>query len=161
MRDSDFYPAGAYSDPNAPYNQCDPPETELEVTVAERLVRSATIVTNNAYEVEDEGHCYLETEDVNPREDYERDNSLLATYIYEAREEIVKLRIEAERQQIILEQHYGVRHNTIPGWCGTPSEFEKKRRSQLGEAMDRVRKLKALEAGLEGWEHDDIEVEID
>lgn len=161
MRDSDFYPAGAYSDPNAPYNQCDPPETELEVTVQETLVRGAVIVTNNAFYVEDEEGGYLETEDVRPREDYERDNRLLAQYVYEAWEEITKLRIEAERQQIILEQHYGVRHNTIPGLFGNATEFEKRRRSQLSEAMDRVRKLKALEAGLEGWEYEDIDVELD
>ena len=40
MSDRDYYPAGAYSDPNAPYNQCEPPEIDLEVKVTETLVKN-------------------------------------------------------------------------------------------------------------------------
>lgn len=163
MSDRDYYPAGAYSDPNAPYNQCDPPEIDLEVTVHETLVKNSSIVTNDAWYVNEceEGmsHTYLEDENLDARKDWEDQNDLLSITIFKAKEEITKIREEAERTQLALEEHYEVRHNTIPGWCGMPSDFERKRRSQLSEAMDRVRKLKALEEDLDGWEHEDIEVE--
>ena len=32
MRNADYYPAGAANDPNAPYNQVDPPEIEKELS---------------------------------------------------------------------------------------------------------------------------------
>lgn len=49
MRESDYYPAGAYNDPNAPFNQVDPPETEFDVTVGITLERDCTIITDQVY----------------------------------------------------------------------------------------------------------------
>jgi hypothetical protein len=167
MKESDYYPAGAYSDPNAPYNQCEPPEIELDVTVSETLTRASSIVTNNAYYVTDEeGYTELNTENFSPVSDYEEQNDLLSIVIFKAKEEITKLREEAEREQLKLEDHFGVRHNTIPGYYlpeipESERSFHVNRRKLLGEAMNRVNYLKALEAGLDGWEHDDIEVELD
>jgi hypothetical protein len=34
MRDSDYYPEGAYNDQNAPYNQPTVPEKEFDVVIA-------------------------------------------------------------------------------------------------------------------------------
>lgn len=48
MRDSDYYPAGAYSDPSAPYNQVEVPERDFCVTISQSLSKS-TIVTTNDY----------------------------------------------------------------------------------------------------------------
>ena len=167
MSDRDYYPAGAYSDPNAPYNQCEPPEIELEVTVTETLVKNTAIITNNAWYVTDEeGWTGLEKDNLNEREEYEQQNDLLSVTICKAKEEITKLREEAERQQRKLEEHYGVRHNTIPGYYlpdipESERAFHINRRKILGEAMDRVNYLKALEDSLDGWEHEEIEVELD
>ena len=167
MSDRDYYPAGAYNDPNAPYNQCDHPEIELGVTVTEYLTKSTSIITTNAWYVTDEeGWSGLEKDSLNEREEYEQQNENLAITICKAKGEITRLREEAERQQRKLEEHYGVRHNTIPGYyLPDIPESERwwhiKRRKQLGEAMDRVNYLKALEENLDGWEHDDIEVELD
>lgn len=47
MSEADFYPAGAYRDPSAPYNQVDTPEKEFEVTCCQVLSRTVTIVTND------------------------------------------------------------------------------------------------------------------
>lgn len=47
MKDSDYFPAGAYGDPNAPYNQSDVPEKEFEVTCSQSLSRTAIVTTNN------------------------------------------------------------------------------------------------------------------
>ena len=116
---SGYYPAGAEHDPNAPYNQSDPPEVEVELTMVETLEQTLQL----------------------------------------ALEEITAVRAEAERQQRQLEEHYGVRHNTIPGYFH-PTEFEVKRRQQLSDAMDRVRHLRALEDALKDWEYEDREVEF-
>lgn len=53
MRDADYYPAGAYNDPNAPYNQVEPPEIEAEVNMSFTLERIATITTNEVWWDED------------------------------------------------------------------------------------------------------------
>jgi hypothetical protein len=47
MSEADYYPAGAYRDPNAPYNQVDVPEKEFDVTCSQSLSRTATVWTNN------------------------------------------------------------------------------------------------------------------
>ena len=162
MRDSDYYPAGAYGDPNAPYNECEAPEIELEVVVHETLVKESSIVTNDAWyvhECEDGiSHTYLEDENLDARKDWEDQNDLLAVTLFKAKEEITKLRIDAEERQLKIEAHYGIRHNTVPG-CYHPTEYEKKRRQIISDAMSRVRELKALEEALSGWEHEEIEVE--
>ncbi len=49
MRDADFYPPGAAHDPNAPYNQVEPPEIEVEITVSITLERDCTITTDEVY----------------------------------------------------------------------------------------------------------------
>lgn len=165
MRESGYYPPGAEFDPNAPYNQCDPPEIDVEVTAYETLRKDTSVVTINAYWVTDEeGYTELDKENFRPQEEYLEQNKRLSDLIAEAKEEITKLREEAERQQRKIEAHYGVRHNTIPGYyLPDIPESERpwiiRRREQLCEAMNRVNQLKALEEGLSGWEHEDIEVE--
>lgn len=66
MSAADFYPAGAYNDSSAPYNQSDIPEEEFEVTCSQSLSRTASVWTNNYipgeegvdWETDDEGHSY-------------------------------------------------------------------------------------------------------
>lgn len=63
MSEADYYPAGAYRDPNAPYNQVDAPDKEFDVTCCQTLSKTVTVVTNNYtpgasgvdYEPDDEG----------------------------------------------------------------------------------------------------------
>jgi len=47
MSGADYYPAGAYNDPNAPYNQEDVPDMDFEVTCSQTLSRTVTVTTNN------------------------------------------------------------------------------------------------------------------
>lgn len=167
MTERDYYPAGAYSDPNAPYNECEAPELELGVTVTETLSKQSGIVTNNAWYVTDEeGSTYLETDALHPREEYDKFNDPLAVTIYKAKEEITKMREEAEADQRKLEEFYGVRHNTIPGYYlpdipESERAWHIRRRKLLSDAMDRVRRLQGLEDALSGWESDDRDVELD
>ena len=48
MRDSDYYPAGAYNDPNAPYNEpADPDPIEVECDTVVTLRKTITVETCN------------------------------------------------------------------------------------------------------------------
>ena len=158
MYDNFNYPAGADT-PDAPWNQCDPPEIDIDVTVRETLVKDTSVVTNNAWYVTDEeGYTSLEDSDFYPTDEYKKQNELLSVVIAKAKEEISKIRIDAECYQRKLEAHYGVRHGCIPG-CNADDTEKMKMREHLWGAMERVRKLKALEEGLDGWEQEEIEVE--
>lgn len=64
MKDSDYYPAGTYLDPDAPYNEPYIPEKDFDVCISQSLSKSTTISTNQyqpEYE-EETGHTYANTE---------------------------------------------------------------------------------------------------
>ena len=54
MAESGYYPAGAEHDPNAPWNQEDIPEREVEVTVSVTLSKTVKIKVSD-YEITDSG----------------------------------------------------------------------------------------------------------
>ena len=63
----DNYPAGAEHDPNAPYNQSDPPEVEVELTMTETLTKSVPHWTNKVWRVYDEeGYGSWESDGFDP-----------------------------------------------------------------------------------------------
>lgn len=47
MIESGYYPPGAEHDPNAPYNQSEPEEIEIEVVISQTLSRSTKILTTD------------------------------------------------------------------------------------------------------------------
>lgn len=48
MRDSDYYPLGAYNDPNAPYNEVELPDIEVSCEVSITLTKKdAPVFTGN------------------------------------------------------------------------------------------------------------------
>lgn len=47
MSEEDYYPAGAYRDPDAPYNQYDPPEEEFTCSVSQTFEKKIKIRTSN------------------------------------------------------------------------------------------------------------------
>ena len=54
MTESGYYPPGAEYDPNAPWNQVDNPEREIEVTVSVTLSKTVKIKVSD-YEITDSG----------------------------------------------------------------------------------------------------------
>ena len=54
MTESGYYPPGAKHDPNAPWNQVDNPEREIEVTVSVTLSKTVKIKVSD-YEITDSG----------------------------------------------------------------------------------------------------------
>ena len=65
MAESGYYPAGAEHDPNAPWNQEDIPEIEVEVTVSVTLSKTLKIKVSD-YTVDSEGN--VDYSDCNLRE---------------------------------------------------------------------------------------------
>lgn len=65
MAESGYYPAGAEHDPNAPWNQKDIPEREVEVTVSVTLSKTLKIKVSD-YTVDSEGN--VDYSDCNLRE---------------------------------------------------------------------------------------------
>ena len=74
MRDSDYYPAGAANDPNAPYNEYENPDRDFDVTCSQTLSTTVTVTTNNYLYIcdEDEDGKYVDydTSDTNWAEEY-------------------------------------------------------------------------------------------
>lgn len=65
MSGADYYPAGAYNDPDAPYNEVGIPEREFNVIISQSLSKEVTVSTSSyipEYDEED-GHTYANTED--------------------------------------------------------------------------------------------------
>lgn len=58
MRDCDYYPLGAYNDPNAPYNEVELPDIEVSCEVSITLTKKdAPVFTGNYIdESDDEGY---------------------------------------------------------------------------------------------------------
>lgn len=54
MTESGYYPPGAEHDPNAPWDQVDNPEREIEVTVSVTLSKTVKIKVSD-YEITDSG----------------------------------------------------------------------------------------------------------
>lgn len=72
MSAKDYYPAGAYNDPSAPYNEVEYPEEDFNLEVSVTLTRSATITTTqyNAYVDDEDGHTYVETDNIDFYQEY-------------------------------------------------------------------------------------------
>lgn len=49
----DNYPPGAANDPNAPYNQCENPEVEIDVTVSITLSKTVKVLVTD-YDIEED-----------------------------------------------------------------------------------------------------------
>lgn len=73
MSEKDYYPAGAYNDPNAPYNEVEYPEHDFDMVVSVTLTHDVTITTNqyNAYVDDEDGHTEYETDNIDWKDEYE------------------------------------------------------------------------------------------
>ena len=63
MSEADYYPAGAYNDPNAPWNEVEVPDMEFDVTISMSLSKTVKCSTNKYNPVViDEPHNRLHEE---------------------------------------------------------------------------------------------------
>ena len=149
MSEKDYYPAGAYNDPDAPWNQEDVPEKEFEITCSQSLSRTATVWTDNYipgasgcdYEPDGEGgycacgyHDPDDTSDTNWSEEYSENGH------YTPLELIEKYKEELSEALKKLEEYGKSLHSKKPYWW-----------------IQRKRNLEHLIEECEGWIEDETE----
>ena len=76
MSEKDFYPAGAYNDPSAPYNEPVIPATSFDIDVTVTLKKSVSVTTEDYIpEYDDEtGHTDANTENTNWKDAFEQEH---------------------------------------------------------------------------------------
>ena len=92
MSEADYYPAGAYSDPNAPYNEPVIPERDFDIDVEFVMSKTVTVTTNDyAPEYDDEdGLEYANTENTDWEEAYDNSGHLTIAEMLQELESYVK-----------------------------------------------------------------------
>lgn len=73
MREEDYYAPGSYNDPDAPWNEPYIPEKDFGVCVCQTLSKSTQVTTNKyqPYVDEEDGHEYIDTDNIVWKEIYE------------------------------------------------------------------------------------------
>lgn len=110
MNAADYYPAGAYYDPNAPYNQAEVPERDFDVVCSQSLSRTAVVTTNNYipgasgvdYETDDEGGCYAsswhdedDTSDTDWKQEYDENGYYTPLQLIQLFKETLKNQLDS------------------------------------------------------------------
>lgn len=92
MSEADYYPAGAYSDPNAPYNEPVIPERDFDIDVEFVMSKTVTVTTNDyAPEYDDEdGRENANTENTDWEEAYDNSGHLTIAEMLQELESYVK-----------------------------------------------------------------------
>lgn len=150
MKDSDYYPAGAYNDPNAPYNQHDNEPIDVDVSVTITLSKDTTISTCDYiadvwedWDCDDEGG-YVHTggvdydfSNVDFVEEYEKSEFTIPQLL----DELVKLAQD--------------KINSIRD----SQEFSESGKTRNGKKIQEIRRLQAIINNASGWEEQETEVE--
>lgn len=92
MSEADYYPAGAYSDPNAPYNEPVIPERDFDIDVEFVMSKTVTVTTNDyvpEYDDED-GREYANTENTDWEQAYDNSGHLTIAEMLQELESYVK-----------------------------------------------------------------------
>ena len=98
---ADYYPAGAYRDPSAPYNQVDVPEKDFDVLISQTLSRDTTITTQDYQPEFDEetGYTDANTDDTDWKKAY-CDVAMTPLEIIGAAEKIAKALLEQGQTRV-------------------------------------------------------------
>ena len=92
MSEADYYPAGAYSDPNAPYNEPIIPERDFDIDVEFVMSKTVTVTTNDyapEYDDEDGSEC-ANTENTDWEKAYDNSGHLTIAEMLQELESYVK-----------------------------------------------------------------------
>lgn len=105
MTESGYYPPGAEHDPNAPWNQVDNPEREIEVTVSVTLSKTVKIKVSD-YNIIDSG----KDEDGEYYEDIDYSNCDLESAVKE------QIYLPQEAYKYIISGKKSAKDD-LKGWC--------------------------------------------
>ena len=98
---ADYYPAGAYRDPSAPYNQVDVPEKDFDVLISQTLSKDTSICTQDYQPEFDEetGYTDANTDDTDWKKAY-CDVAMTPLEIIGAAEKIAKALLEQGQTRV-------------------------------------------------------------
>jgi hypothetical protein len=111
MKDSAYYPVGVYEDPNAPYNQYENSEIELEVTVSLTISKTVKIWVND-YETEVEN----DPDDNTPHTYYDFSNCNLEEYVQEQIELPYELAKDLKEKKYLTDKQKELMLKDCSGW---------------------------------------------
>ena len=136
---ADYYPAGAYNDPSAPYNEPIIPDEDFEITCSQSLSKTVTVTTNNYiprasgidYERDDEGGTYAspwhddpDTSDTNWADEYHENDYHTPLQLIQLLEQVLKNNLE---HGIVFKNSKFTQHliNECEGWAEDETEYIK------------------------------------
>lgn len=94
MGEADYYPLGAYNDPDAPYNQPCNFNKSFRVTISQTLSKNVVVETDDYCLIEDideDGvYCVPETESTNWKEAYESNHLKIQDLLAELKKYIIE-----------------------------------------------------------------------
>lgn len=107
MSAADYFPAGAYSDPNAPYNEPIIPERDFDIDVEFVMSKAVTVTTNDyAPEYDDEdGHEYANTENTDWDTAYANSNNYSIPELLLELESYIKRDLESYKGNENMERY--------------------------------------------------------
>lgn len=106
MTESGYYPLGAEHDPNAPWNQADNPEREIEVTVSVTLSKTVKIKVSD-YSITDSG----KDEDGEYFEDIDYSKCDLKRAVEE------QITLPQDAYKYVKGEFDNDQYNDLKGWC--------------------------------------------
>ena len=116
---ADYYPAGAYSDPNAPYNEPLIAEMEFGVDVEFVMQKKDVTVTTNDYIPEfdeEDGHTYANTEETNWENAYDQSGHYTIPELLQELENYIKADLERYKGYRTKERQLKEMLESCQGW---------------------------------------------
>ena len=126
MSEADFYPAGAYKDQSAPYNEKEVPYRDFHLNAEYILQKKNVLVNSNAYvpEYEDEtGHTYANTDDTNWEDVYNESHYTIQELLQEL-ENYIKQDLERYKGSSTKERQLKEMLEDCQGWEVYDKTFE-------------------------------------
>lgn len=125
MSERDYYPAGAYNDPNAPYNEPVIPERDFDVDVEFTMQKTVTVTTNEyqpEYDEED-GNTYANTDDTNWEDAYDESGYYTIPELLQELENYVRQDLERYKGNKTKERQLNALLESCQGWNVNDKSF--------------------------------------
>ena len=125
MSECDYYPAGAYNDPNAPYNEPVIPERDFDVDVEFTMQKTVTVTTNEyqpEYDEED-GNTYANTDDTNWEHAYNESGYYTIPKLLQELENYVRQDLERYKGNKTKERQLNALLKSCQCWIVTDMSF--------------------------------------
>ena len=127
-REEDYYPPGAYNDPDAPWNQPAIPEEDFEVTISQTFSKTVIVTTD----------------DYVPEKGYDEDTGSCYTY--------------ADTEETYWEQIFNQQHFKIQDLLSELKKYILEDIKNTGKNTGKGMYLEKLLEACDGWTEDECEV---